>query len=101
MILKMTAGLADEDKFDLKQENMMEFKDDLEEAVNTFCHGNVVCAIPINYDTKETVTRTANLLTEPNSCPLEVVTDFAQQVWRNANEDFRIDKTETNAIALD
>ena len=38
MISKMIAGLADEDKFDLKKENVMEFKDHLEEAVNTFCY---------------------------------------------------------------
>ena len=37
MISKMTAGLEDEDKFDMKQENIIEFKDNLEEAVNTYC----------------------------------------------------------------
>ena len=36
MIQNMTTGLEESDKFDMKQENVVEFKDNLEEAVNTY-----------------------------------------------------------------
>ena len=104
MISKMTAGLEDEDKFDMKQENIIEFKDNLEEAVNTYCYGSVVCAIPINYDNAGAVVTTGNLLTEPHLVPLESVMVLAQQVWGNADGDFRIDSdgtAETDPIVLD
>ena len=100
MISKMVKGLADEDKFDLKKENIMEFKDHLEETVNTFCYGPVIYLIPVQFDVTGAVTRTANLLTEPNSCPLDVVMDFAQQIWGNTDGDFRIDVTKTNEVVL-
>ena len=76
----MTAGLEEKDKFDMKQENIIEFRDNLEEAVNTYCYGSVVYAIPIEHNNNGDVVAIANLLTEPNSVPLEYVMDFAQQV---------------------
>ena len=45
MIAKMTAGLVEEDKFDMKKENIVKLKNNLEEAVNIFCYGYVVYAI--------------------------------------------------------
>ena len=78
MISKMVKGLVDKDKFNLKKENTMEFKDHLEEAVNTFSYGPVIYSIPVQFDTMGVVTRTANLLMELNSYPLDVVIDFAQ-----------------------
>ena len=42
MISKMVVGLADEEKFDMKQENIIEFRNNLEEAVNQFCFVNVL-----------------------------------------------------------
>ena len=100
MISKMVKGLADEDKYDLKKENIMELKDYLEEAVNTFCYRPVIYSIPVQFNATGVVIRTTNLLTEPNSCPLDVVMDFAQQIWGNTNRDFRIDVTETNEVVL-
>ena len=67
MISKMVKGLADEDKFNLKKENIMEFKDHLKEAANTFCYGPVIYLIPAQFNATGAMIRTANLLTEPNS----------------------------------
>ena len=78
MIAKITVGLAEEDKFDMKRENIVEFKDNLEEAVNIFCYGYVVYAVPIEHGEDGNITETANLLTETNQCTLEKVMDFSQ-----------------------
>ena len=77
IIAKMTAGLSEEDKFDIKRENIIEFKDNLEEAVNVFYYGCVVYAVPIEHDEDGNITETANLLTETNQCTLEKVMDFS------------------------
>ena len=45
MIAKIIAGLVKDDKFDLKQENIIDFKDNLEEAVNVFCYSCVAHTI--------------------------------------------------------
>ena len=45
IIGKMIEGLSEEDKFDLKNENIVEFKDSLEEDSSDFCYGSVECAI--------------------------------------------------------
>ena len=78
MISKMVAGLADKDKCNLKKENIIEFKDHLEEAVNIFCYRPMVYLIPVQFDTTGAVTRTANLPTELNSYLLDVVIDFVR-----------------------
>ena len=69
MISEMVAGLADEEKFNTKQENTVEFHDNLEEVFNQFCFGNFLHAIPVAHDDNVVVTQTANLLTELNLCP--------------------------------
>ena len=46
----MTASLADKDKFDLRQENVFDFKENLEEAVITYCYSVVINVILIEYD---------------------------------------------------
>ena len=66
MIAKMTADLAEEDRFDMKRENIVEFKDNLEEAVNVFCYGCAMHAIPIKHNENGDIAETANLLTETN-----------------------------------
>ena len=73
----MIADLDDNDKFDIKQENMIEFKDNLEEAVNRYYHGSVVCATLIEHNDAGAVVTTGNLLTELHIISLEHVTDFA------------------------
>ena len=78
MISEMVKGLVDEDKLNLKKENIMEFKDYFKEAVNIFCYGPVVYSIPMQFNATRVMTRTANMLTEPNSWPLDVVMDFVQ-----------------------
>jgi len=88
----------------MKQENVIEFKDNLEEAVNTYCFGSIVYAIPIEHDDAGVVVSTANLLTEPHLVPLEKVMDFAQQIWGNTDGDFRIDSdgtVETDPLVLE
>lgn len=76
MISKMTAGLEEKDKFDMKQENIIEFRDNLEESVNMYCYESVVYAIPIEHNNNGDMVAIANLLTEPNSVPLEYMMDF-------------------------
>ena len=63
MIGKMIEGLAEEDKFDLKNEKIVEFKDNLEEAVNAFFCRSVVRAIPLVHDENGNFAHAANLLT--------------------------------------
>ena len=103
MIAQMIASLEDEDKFDLSQENIIYFKDNLEEAVNTFYFSMVVHAILIKYDTAGTVLQTMNLLIEPNLCPLSAVLNFTQQIWGNTDGDHIINSNgivETNTRVL-
>ena len=95
MIGKMIGGLAEEDKFDLKNENIVEFKDTLEEAVNNFCYGSAAHVVPVEHDEDGTLIQTANLITEPNLCPLDKVMDFAQQTWSNDSGDHKIDSDGT------
>ena len=52
MIAIMTAGMAEEDKFQLKKENIVKIKDNLEEVVIFFCYGCVVYTILIEHDNK-------------------------------------------------
>ena len=104
MITKMITGLPEDDKFDMKQENTIEFRDNLEEAANQFCFGNVLHAIPVAHDAGGNIAQTTNLLTEPNLCSTTAVIDFAQNAWGNTNGDFRIDSdgtAETDPVALE
>ena len=78
MITKMTAGLAEEDKFNMKRENIVEFKNNLEKAVNIFCYRCVIYTIPIEYDNESNIIETANLLIETNQSTLENIIDFLQ-----------------------
>ena len=78
MVLKISASLDDNEKFDLKLANIADFRKHLEEAVNTYCFSNVLCVIPTSFANNRTVTLTANLLLEPNQHPLNLVIDFAQ-----------------------
>ena len=80
MIGKMIGWLAEEDEFDLKNENIVEFKAKLEEAVNNFCYGSAAHAIPVEHDEDSTLIQIANIITEPNLCPLDKVIDFAQKI---------------------
>ena len=81
MISNIIAGLSNEDNFDMKQENIIEFRDNMKEAANQFCFGSILYSIPISHDDYGNITQTANLLTEPNLCPTAVVIDFAQNAW--------------------
>ena len=69
----MIVGIDEEDKFDIKQSNIIEFKDRVEEVKNTFCYGSVLHTIPITYYDDGDVTEIANLLSEPHLCPIEKV----------------------------
>ena len=66
IIAKITEDLEEEDKFNLKLENVIGFKEKLEEIVNTFCYGIVVYAIPTKYKTIGDILKTTNLITKPN-----------------------------------
>ena len=48
----------------MKQKNIADFKESLEEAANTFCFGKVLHAIPLAHNTDGSVATSANLLTE-------------------------------------
>lgn len=103
MIAKMTAGLAEEDKFDLKKENIIEFKDNLEEAANAFCCGCVMHAIPTEHDDEGNILNAANLLAETNQVTLGQVMDFSRQIWGNEDGDHAIDSggtAETDVVVL-
>ena len=80
MISKIIAGLSDDSKFNVKKENIMEFKDYLEEAMNTYWSEIVVFIAPAEYDTEGNATWTANVLNGLNYCSLIMVIDFAQQI---------------------
>ena len=77
IIIQMTASLADEDKFDLKQENVFDFKENLKEAVNTYYYSIVINTILIEYNNQGNMLETANLLTEPYLCSLTTVLEFS------------------------
>ena len=64
----MTAGLEESDKFDTKQENVVKFKDNLEEVVSIHCNGRIVYTILIEHDNIRAVLTTANLLAELHLC---------------------------------
>ena len=89
IISKMVAGLADEEKINMKQENIVEFRDNIENAVNHF-FGNALHTILVAHDDNGVATQTENLLIEPNLCPTQLVVYFSQQVWGNADGDSRI-----------
>ena len=55
MISKMVAGLADEEQFDMKREIIVEFRNNLEEAVNRLYLGNDLYVIPITRDNNRVV----------------------------------------------
>ena len=90
---KATGGLPVDERYDLSQEGIADFKEALDEANNEFAFGTVLNAIPISHNGDETVNETASLLAEPNRVPLATVIEFAQDIWGNTNGDYRIDET--------
>ena len=102
MIGKMIEGLPEENKFDLNNENIVEFKDDLEEAVITFYYGSVARETPLKHDENGNFSSAANI-NEPNSFSLCKVMDFAQQTLVNDNGYRIVDSegaAETEEVAL-
>ena len=77
IILKMTQALLEDERFEMKQKNISDFKEIIEEAANTFCFGKVLYAIPLAQNTDGSVSTSANLLTESHLCPKNVVKDFS------------------------
>ena len=74
----MITVLSQDDKFDMKQENIIEFRDDLEEAANQFFFGNVLHAIPVVRDAAGNIAENTNLFTKPNLFSAATVIDFTQ-----------------------
>ena len=77
MILKMTKGLDEDDKFDLTSKNIGVFRDQVEEAPHTYCFGFVLFNIPISQDVDVNVQDTKNLVTVPNSVSKQDFQEFS------------------------
>ena len=89
-ISQMTTDLDEDDKFYLKQENAVDFKENLEETGSEFCYDSIAHSIPSSHGTEGSAPETNDLLNKPNECSLGAVVDFVQQVWGNYDADFLI-----------
>ena len=85
---KATKGLDSDDRYDLFQSEIYDFKEATGETNSIFLA--TMDSIFLAHDEYAVVTETWSLSREPNRVALDKVIDFAQQVWRNNARDFRL-----------
>ena len=80
MILKMTQGLSEDGLFEMKQKNIDDFKEIIEEDATAFYCVKVLHSIPLSHNEEGTLATSSNLLTEAHLRPKFFAKDFASQV---------------------